>query len=58
MKKHMDCIECEHFKIISKPIEGFHEGQAVCRKNNLIVEFLNHRTLNRLKCVDERKQKK
>lgn len=49
----MTCKECEHFKILYEPIKHFDRGRAVCEKNDLIKDFMSHRELDRLKCVEE-----
>ena len=48
----MLCKECPHFEIQAEPEMPWHMGLAVCKKHNLITDFLDRRKFNRLKCVE------
>ena len=48
------CKDCEAFHIMCEPIKGFDSGQAECRKFGLITEFLDHRKLDRMECIEEK----
>ena len=56
----MRCTECPHFRIAYNPIrcngELLDTGLAKCEKNDLVVDFLSERKLNRLTCVDEERE--
>ena len=49
------CKDCPYFKIIINPVradgELFELGQARCEKYNMLVDFADHRKLNKLECV-------
>ena len=51
------CWECPHFKILYEPLHGIGElydsGRAKCKKHDLIVDFLDHRKLKKLECVEK-----
>lgn len=51
------CWECSHFKIQYEPLHGIGElydfGRAKCEKHDLIVDFLDHRKLKKLECVEK-----
>lgn len=49
----MNCINCEHFKVLYPPMGKYESGRAACKKYDLIVDFLSRRKLNRLTCVEE-----
>lgn len=52
----MKCKDCEHFHIRQEPLsDHFDTGLAECRKYHLVVDFYNHRKLNRLTCDDRPK---
>lgn len=48
----MRCKDCEHFHICYEPIKGSDTGMAECRKHDLVVDFLSHKKLERLECVE------
>ena len=48
----MKCKDCEHFHICYEPVKGVDTGMAECRKHDLVVDFLNHKKLERLECVE------
>ena len=49
------CKDCPSFKIIMNPVrvggELMELGQARCEKYDMIVDFADHRKLNKLECV-------
>lgn len=48
------CKNCDHFHILFEPLPYHYDaGLAECKKHNLVVDFYNHRKLNKLKCVEE-----
>lgn len=49
----MNCKDCEHFHIRYEPVKGVDTGLAECRKHDLVVDFLNHKKLERLECVEQ-----
>lgn len=53
----MNCFDCPHFRIMREPYRSggivWDLGQAECKKHDLVVDFLNHGKLKRLKCVEE-----
>ena len=50
------CTECEHFKILVKPLaENYGAGLAKCKKYNLYADWFTKHTLNNLVCVEEEK---
>ena len=48
----MKCKDCEHFHICYEPAKGVDTGLAECRKHGLVVDFLTHKKLERLECVE------
>ena len=56
----MKCKDCEYFRVMYEPLRddnGYMDlGRAECKKHNLIVDFLTHRKLNRLDCIEEVKE--
>lgn len=48
-----NCKDCEHFYIISKPMEHFEAGQVGCNKHNLITEYVSIQKINNLTCIEE-----
>lgn len=56
----MKCWECEHFKILYKPLGKISTGlwdmgKAKCMKHDLYVEFADHRKLMKLNCIEKEK---
>ena len=49
----MNCIECEHFKILYPPMGHYDSGMAKCEKHDLIVEYISKQKLKKLICVEE-----
>lgn len=53
----MKCWGCEYFKIIQEPLrcgkDIYDLGRAECTNFDLVVDFINHRKLKRLECIDE-----
>lgn len=53
----MKCKDCEHFKIVMKPLKCgkdiYDTGLAKCTKHNSYVDFVSTQQLNRLECVEE-----
>ena len=47
------CIDCPHFKITQEPIKGWDWGRAVCKKYDLVTDFVTRRNLKALVCVEE-----
>lgn len=50
------CYNCKHFHINYEPMKHVDLGRASCDKHNLIVDFLSHRQLKRLTCVEDGKE--
>ena len=48
------CKDCKHFGIAYEPIKDIYFGLARCLKHDLVVNFMSHRELNRLTCVEEK----
>ena len=48
----MLCKECPFFEIQAEPEMPWQMGLAVCKKYNLYTDFIDHRKINRLKCVE------
>lgn len=53
----MKCWDCEYFKITQEPLrcgkDIYDLGRAECTNFDLVVDFINHRKLKRLECIDE-----
>lgn len=49
----MKCEKCKHFRVIYEPIKHFDSGRAVCDKHNLIKDFMTHKELKRLECMED-----
>lgn len=53
----MKCWNCEYFKILYEPLRSgkdiYDLGRAECTNFDLVVDFINHRKLKRLECIDE-----
>ena len=47
------CEECEYFKVLFPPMGHYDAGQAVCKKHDLIVDYLSKNKLRKLTCVEE-----
>ena len=51
----MKCKDCKDFRIVAEPIKAdggvWDLGQAKCEKYNMVVDFTDHRKLNKLECV-------
>lgn len=47
------CKDCEYFKIKYEPNGHYDSGQAVCKKHDMVVDYISKRTLNNLTCVEE-----
>lgn len=49
------CKDCKDFRIVAEPIKAdgciWDLGQAKCEKYNMVVDFTDHRKLNKLECV-------
>lgn len=49
----MNCVECEHFKILYPPMGHYDCGRAKCEKHDLVVDYINKRKLKKLTCIEE-----
>lgn len=51
----MKCKDCKDFCIVAEPIRDdvgvWDLGMARCEKYNMVVDFIDHRKLNKLECV-------
>ncbi len=51
----MKCKDCKDFHVIAEPIKddgvAWDLGQAKCEQYNMVVDFIDHRKLNKLECV-------
>lgn len=51
----MMCKDCKDFRIVAEPIRDdggvWDLGMARCEKYNMVVDFTDHRKLNKLECV-------
>ena len=51
----MMCKDCKDFHVIAEPIKADGDvldlGMAKCDKYNMVVDFIDHRKLNKLECV-------
>ena len=51
----MKCKDCKYFHVIAESIKDdvgvWDLGQAKCEQYNMVVDFMDHRKLNKLECV-------
>ena len=47
----MNCINCEHFKVLYPPMGKYDSGMAKCKKYDLVVDFFSKQKLGELTCV-------
>ena len=53
----MNCVKCPHFLIRQEPIKSYEPGLATCQKHHLVVEYVSRRSLNKLVCVEQEKNR-
>jgi hypothetical protein len=53
----MKCVDCPYFEIKYEPLgrgkDLWDFGQAACSKYDLVVDFADHKKINRLVCINE-----
>ena len=53
----MKCVDCPYFEIKYEPLgrgkDLWDFGQAACSKYDLVVDFADHKKINRLVCVND-----
>lgn len=58
----MKCVNCEHFKILYKPIRidgvPVESGRTACSKYDLVCDYVSTRQINRLECTKEKERNK
>ncbi len=57
------CYDCEHFKVLCEPVKvvglGYKEaGTAICKKHDLVVDFITYGKLKKLTCVEDANNEK
>ena len=48
----MRCMECPHFRIEYDPWKGVDFGKALCKKHDLMCDYVSNQQLKRLECVE------
>ena len=50
------CKDCDYFEILYEPYRPggvlLDWGKAHCKKHDMVLDFANHRKINRIECIE------